>query len=122
MGYVRGPGDRIERDPDLRIREAIALVFTKFQQLHSVRQVLLWLRQEAIAMPAASYEPEGRRMTWKLPIYNTVLHVLSNPVYAGAYAFGRTETRVRIEGGRKRVVRGHRRARSDWQVLITDHH
>ena len=49
MGYVRGPGDRIEQDPDLRIREAIALVFRKFGELHSVRQVLLWLRQEAIS-------------------------------------------------------------------------
>jgi len=122
VGYLRGSGDRIERDPDRRIREAIALVFVKFQELHSVRQVLLWLRQESIVLPAASYGPEGRRVTWKLPIYNTVLHILSNPVYAGAYAFGRTETRVRIEDGRKRVVRGHRRARSDWQVLITEHH
>lgn len=122
VGYVRGPGDRIERDSDLRIREAIALVFAKFQELNSVRQVLLWLRQESITLPAVSYGPEGRRVTWKLPIYNTVLHVLSNPVYAGAYAFGRTESRVRIEDGRKRVVRGYRRARSDWQVLITEHH
>ena len=51
-----------------------------------------------------------------------MLHILTNPVYAGAYAFGRTETRVRIEAGRKRVVRGHRREREDWQVLIVEHH
>ncbi|MBW8832372.1 MAG: recombinase zinc beta ribbon domain-containing protein [Burkholderiales bacterium] len=46
----------------------------------------------------------------------------TNPVYAGAYAFGRTETQVRIEAGRKRVVRGHRRAQEHWQVLIQEHH
>jgi hypothetical protein len=51
-----------------------------------------------------------------------VLHILSNPVYAGAYAFGRTQTRVRIEAGRKCVVRGFRRERQDWQVLIVEHH
>jgi excisionase family DNA binding protein len=122
IGHVRGPGDRIEMDPDLRIREAIGLVFIKFAELRSVRQVLLWLRQEAILIPSAVYGPEGRNVLWKLPIYNTVLHILSNPVYAGAYVFGRTESRVRIEDGRKRIVRGHRRAREHWQVLITEHH
>jgi len=122
IGFVRSEGDRIEKDPDLRIREAVGTVFNKFSELGSMRQVLLWFRQEAISLPMAVYGPAGRSVKWKLPIYNTVLHVLTNPVYAGAYAFGRTETRVRIEDGRKRVVRGHRRERENWQVLITEHH
>jgi len=104
------------------IREAIALVFSKFAEFHSVRQVLLWLRQESIALPSTHYGAQGRSVVWKLPIYNTVLHILTNPVYAGAYVFGRTETRVRIEQGRKRVLRGFRRPREHWQVLITEHH
>jgi DNA invertase Pin-like site-specific DNA recombinase len=122
VGYVRGPGDRIEQDPDLRIREAIALVFQKFSDLHSVRQVLLWLRQESIPLPSAQYGAQGRGVIWKLPVYNSVLKILSNPIYAGAYAFGRTHTRVRIEDGRKHIVRGVRRERDQWQVLIVEHH
>lgn len=122
IGFVRSEDDRIELDPDLRIREAIASVFTRFTQVGSVRQVLLWFRQERIELPSAIYEGSRRSIVWKLPIYNTVLHILSNPVYAGAYAFGRTETRTRIEDGRKRVVRGNRREREDWQVLIVEHH
>ena len=43
-------------------------------------------------------------------------------MYAGAYVFGRTGSRVLIEDGRKKVVQGLRRDRSDWQVLIRDHH
>jgi DNA invertase Pin-like site-specific DNA recombinase len=58
IGYVRTPGDRLEKDPDLRVQEAIALVFTQFARLHSVRQVLLWLRQEGIELPAIRY-PES---------------------------------------------------------------
>ena len=110
IGYVRSEGDRIELDADLRIREAIAAVFTRFALAGSVRQVLLWFRQERIELPAAVYDEGRRSVLWRLPVYNTVLKILTNPVYAGAYAFGRTETRVRIEAGRKRVVRGHRRA------------
>jgi len=122
IGYLRNEGDRIERDADLRIREAIAAVFTRFTQAGSVRQVLLWFRQERIELPAAVYEDGRRSVVWRLPVYNTVLKILTNPVYAGAYAFGRTETRVRIEAGRKRVVRGHRRTQEHWQVLIEEHH
>lgn len=122
IGYVRGLGDRIEMDPDLRVREAIALVFRKFAELHSVRQVLLWLQQEALPLPSLQHGPEGRTVVWKLPVYASVRHILTNPVYAGAYAFGRRETRVCIEGGRKRVLRGQLRSPERWQVLITEHH
>lgn len=122
IGYVRSVDNRIELDADLRIREAIAAVFTRFAQAGSVRQTLLWFRQERIELPSAVYEDGRRSVVWRLPVYNTVLRILSNPVYAGAYAFGRTETRVRIEAGRKRVVPGHRRAQDQWQVLIREHH
>ncbi len=84
--------------------------------MQTVRQVHLWLRQERIALPAIGYGPEGRRVEWKLPVYNTIHHILTNPVYAGAYAFGRTGSRVTIEAGRKRIVRGFRRERSDWEL------
>lgn len=83
---------------------------------------MLWFRQESIALPAAEYGPFGRCVEWKVPIYNTVLKILTNPTYAGAYAFGRTGSKVRIEDGRKRVVRGHAKPRDTWQVLIKAHH
>jgi len=48
--------------------------------------------------------------------------MLTNPVYAGAYAFGRRGARVTIEGGRKRVIRSLRRNWREWEVLIKSHH
>ena len=102
IGYVRVGHDRIEQDPDRRVQEAIALAFAKFAEMQSVRQVHLWFRHETIRLPAVSYGSEGRRIEWKLPVYNTILHILTNPIYAGAYAFGRTGSRVSIEGGRKK--------------------
>ena len=64
----------------------------------------------------------GAHIVWKLPVYNTIHHILSNPIYAGAYAFGRTGSRVTIEAGRKRIVRGFKRERTEWEVLLTDRH
>jgi excisionase family DNA binding protein len=122
VGYVRTLDARLEKDPNRRIHQSISLVFQKFREFGSIRQVLLWLRQEHIELPAAVYGPEGRRVIWKLPVYNTVHKTLTNPVYAGAYAYGRTESRTRIEHGRKQITKGCRRMQQDWDVLLIDHH
>ena len=122
VGYLKTPDDRIEKDPDRRVQEAIALVFSKFDELQTVRQVHLWMRQKRLPLPAVAYGEGGRQITWKLPVYNTVHHMLTNPVYAGAYVFGRTGSRTTIESGRKRIVRGFRKERAAWEVLILDHH
>jgi excisionase family DNA binding protein len=47
---------------------------------------------------------------------------LTNPIYAGAYVFGRTGSQTRIEAGRKLITRNVRRTQKDWEVLIRDHH
>lgn len=122
VGYVKLAHDRIEKDPDRRIQEALALVFRKFAEMQTVRQVHLWFRQEHLALPAVSYAPDGRQVEWKLPVYNTIRHILTNPIYAGAYVFGRTGSRITIAGGRKRIVRGYRKDRGEWEALIFDHH
>ena len=122
VGYVKVRHDRIAKDPDRRVREALDLVFRKFSEFRSIRQVHLWLRQEEVPLPATRVVGDERRIVWKAPVYGTMHKLLTNPVYAGAYAFGRTESRVTVENGRKRVVRGFRRERGDWDVLIRDHH
>jgi len=123
IGYVKVGDNRIDKDPDQRVCTAVALVFAKFAELRSIRQVHLWFRQEHIALPAVRYTADdGRSIVWNLPVYNTIHHMLTNPIYAGAYAFGRTGSRVTIEAGRKRIVRGFKRERTEWEVLLTDHH
>ena len=114
--------DRIEKEPDRRVQQAIELVFKKFDELQSARQVHRWLRQENISLPTIAYGPEGRHVIWKLPTYTRIHSMLTNPIYAGAYSWGRSTHRVRIEEGRKRISRGHRRARAEWPVFIADHH
>jgi len=122
IGYTKTGDDRIEMDPDRRVREAIALVFRKFAELQTVRQVLVWIRQQQIVLPAIVQGSGVRPVEWKTPVYHTLHHLLTNPVYAGAYAFGRRGARTTIEGGRKRVVRGMRRDPAAWEILIKDHH
>jgi len=57
-GYVKIGRDRIEKNPDKRVRDALQLVFTKFAELQSARQVHIWLREEVIELPVKSRQGE----------------------------------------------------------------
>lgn len=123
IGYIKTRDGCIEKTPDQRVREAIVLVLKKFDEIGSVRQVLLWFRQEQISLPVLVQDAKlGDRVLWRLPIYNTILKFLQNPIYAGAYAFGRTMTRSQVTEGILRKTRGHKRAVDEWIVLLPDHH
>lgn len=123
VGYCKAAHeDRIEKDPDQRVQQAIELVFKKFAELQSIRQVHRWLRREGMTLPKVAYGPQGRHIVWELPFYTTVYGIITNPTYAGAYVYGRSTQCVRLEEGRKRVYRGQRKARDEWQVLRVDHH
>lgn len=120
IGFCWTSDGKIVKDPDQRVQQAVQLVFCKMTELGSMRQVMLWFRQEKISLPAF---PVGQStMVWKLPLYTNIRSMLANPVYAGAYAFGKTETRVKIVGGHARRSSGHRKPRQEWKVLIRDHH
>lgn len=123
VGYLRSTdGDHIEKEPDRRIREVIELIFRKFSELHSVRQVHLWFLQERIAFPWVLY-PEGQRVIqWQPPRYATVHKVLTNPIYAGAYVYGRRASTTRIEGGVKVVRRGFFKPLEKWDILLKGRH
>ena len=122
IGYVKGPDDRIEKDPDVRVRSTMDLIFRKFAELSSVRQVFFWLDQQYIQLPVAQGRGEVREIVWQPARCHAVLSALKNPLYAGAYAYGRSKTIVRLDAGQKRVRRQARCRRGDWAVLILDHH
>ena len=122
IGYVRTFDDRIEKDPDERVRAAIDLVFRKFAEFGSARRLYFWLGEQGIEMPAAASAGSTEHVVWKTPRYLNVLSLLQNPIYACAYAYCRNKTSMRIEDGRKRAVRTFHRKPEDWSVLILDHH
>jgi hypothetical protein len=104
------------------VQQAIHSVFNKMTELGSMRQVLIWFREHNVCLPVCSSDGGERGIIWKLPLYQSVQAILSNPVYAGAYAFGKTETRTRVVDGRPVKRSGYRRPRSQWLVLIPNHH
>ena len=122
IGYVKGADDRIEKDPDTRVRSTIDLIFRKFAEMGSVRQVYFWLDRQQIPLPIVRGPDDACEIVWQPARYHAVHSVLKNPIYAGAYTYGRSKTAVQLDAGQKRVLRQLRRRREEWTVLILDHH
>jgi hypothetical protein len=122
VGYLWTTEGNLDMDPDQRVRQALGMVFSKMTELGSVRQVLLWFRRERIELPMRIFDQPSGRTVWSLPIYTTVLKILTNPIYAGAYAFGKTHARTSVVDGRARKTAGHKKPRGEWTVLLREHH
>jgi DNA invertase Pin-like site-specific DNA recombinase len=121
-GFCWSEAGRIEIDPDEHVADTIRLVFTKFRELGSARQVFLWLRAADVKMPVVLRNVDVYKLVWKAPAYHTVMQILHSPLYAGAYAFGRRAQRTRIVDGRARKTNGIRKPREEWNVLLRDNH
>ena len=109
-------------DPDLRVREAVRLIFARFRELGSARQVLLSMTADRVHFPRPS---DGKRLTtfdWRPIRYRNVIAVLKNPFYAGAYVYGKSEKRTAIVDGRARKSYGHGKPPERWEVLLKGHH
>src|SRR5271169_5809314 len=86
-GYCWNEIGQIEMDPDQRIADTIRLVFEKFREVGSARQVMLWLHDAALKLPVMRRNTTVCRIEWRTVAYHTVLQILRHPVYAGAYVF-----------------------------------
>jgi DNA invertase Pin-like site-specific DNA recombinase len=121
-GYCWDEDGQIVFDPDQQVVETIRFVFRKFRELGSTRQVFLWAQQSQVKLPVVQRNLAVCRIEWQPAAYHTVLQILRNPIYAGAYVFGRTSNRTSVVDGRARKTSGHRRPISAWSVLLRDHH
>jgi DNA invertase Pin-like site-specific DNA recombinase/predicted DNA-binding transcriptional regulator AlpA len=121
VGFVWGEEDgEVCFDPNEAVVSAIRTVFTKFTELGSARKVWLWFRSENLSFPLRAHMKSEIR--WVAPTYTALHHVLTNPVYAGAYAYGKCRhERYVDEQGRLRKRTRHL-PQAEWAVLLPDHH
>jgi DNA invertase Pin-like site-specific DNA recombinase len=118
-GYEYDETGRVRVTPDEAVADAIATVFSYFDQLASARQVMLRLLEEDRKLPRRA--TSDHQVRWAKPTYKAIHEILTNPCYAGAYAYGRKRTERRVEDG---VVRERQRRapREEWHVCIPEHH
>ena len=118
-GYVVD-GKALRKDPDEHVREAIGLVFTRFQELGTARRVAGELRAGGVRLPTRHWD--GRVLQWRKATYSRVWNILRHPAMGGAYAWGRTRTSVHLDE-RNRMRKSRRKvALENWKVLLPKHH
>jgi DNA invertase Pin-like site-specific DNA recombinase len=121
VGFVWGDEDgEVLFHPDAAVVAAIRSVFERFAELGSARRVWLWFHTEGLNFPLRLHQAQEIR--WTPPTYTAIHQVLTNPVYAGAYCYGKTrrERYVNEQGQIKQRIR--LLPQSEWAVLILDHH
>lgn len=122
VGYLRTEDNGCEMTPDAQVQAAVRGVFAKFSELGSARQVLLWYRDENLPLPCAKPATGGREVVWRRPTYHRILATLRNPTYAGAFAHGRHQAKVKVVEGRARRGEVTEVPLKNWHVLLRDHH
>ena len=121
IGLVFGETDgEILLDPDEAVRGAIRTIFDRFAEMGSARRVWLHFRSEGLLFPSRQHQQADIR--WVVPTYTKVHEVLTNPVYAGAYIYGKTKFERFVDGNGNVRKRIRKRPQSEWPVFIRDHH
>ena len=121
VGFIWGDQDgEILMHPDQAVTGAIQTVFDKFAHMGSVRQVWLWFRSKKLRFPLQTNLL--LEIKWVTASYHAVHSVLTNPVYAGAYVYGKTRQESFVDENGQVKKRVKRLPQSQWEVFIHDHH
>lgn len=115
-------GKGVVKDPNTRVQEAIALVFAKFRETWSIRQTFKWFADNDVELPVNKFNNGKKRMSFQVPRHTFVQYVLKNPIYAGAYVYGRRPSEAVFAGGVLRRRQAKPLPAKEAKVFIADHH
>jgi DNA invertase Pin-like site-specific DNA recombinase/uncharacterized protein YndB with AHSA1/START domain len=121
VGFVWGEGDgEVLFHPDEAVTSAIRTAFECFAEFGSARRVWLWFRSERLPFPLQ--DGPGGQVRWVTPTYTAIHHILTNPVYSGAYAYGKTRCERYVDEHGAVKERMRHLPLEQWAVLIPEHH
>jgi DNA invertase Pin-like site-specific DNA recombinase len=120
VGLDRDEDDRIVLCPDEEVRHAIERVFCLWRQLGSARQVVMELIAEGQKLPRRTVGQ--RRIRWARASYGAVHDFLTNPAYAGTFAFGKKRQEKRLGPDGRILVKTIELPVEEWSVCLPDHH
>jgi DNA invertase Pin-like site-specific DNA recombinase len=121
-GYVLDAMGKPVKDPDLRVQEALGLVFAKFREISSIRQTFKWFRDNNVELPVNKSRGGKLQVVFQLPALSLVSDILHNPFFAGAYVYGRRPIKTVWEGGAVKKRQGGVVPLSEVKVFLRDHH
>ncbi len=121
-GYVWNSSDKLVKDPDKRVQQAIKLIFKQYREIQSVRQTFLWFHNNNVELPVNDFKNGICAIKWKLPTKSFISDVLRNVVYAGVYMWGRRVTEKKLIDGRVVKRMSKLLKPEEARVFIKNHH
>jgi excisionase family DNA binding protein len=121
-GYDIDDLDKIVMTADAQVTHAIRMVFAKFDELGSARQVFVWWQGEKLKFPVRRLELRYHPIVWVESRYRMIYNTLRNPIYAGAYVYGKNQRVRQADPNNPGKVLVRTIRRTEWSVLIKDHH
>jgi DNA invertase Pin-like site-specific DNA recombinase len=115
-GYCYDLAKKIVFDPNERVQQAIRLMFSKFEQIGSIRQLIKWYRDEKRQFPIREFKNGAWTQVWKIPKYTTLRNLLKHACYTGAYVWGKTETEIEYQDGQL-VKKVKCLKKSNWKAI-----
>jgi DNA invertase Pin-like site-specific DNA recombinase len=122
-GYLRRPSGDIVLDPDEQVQTVVRLVFDQFDRLGSTYAVINELARRNVQIGVRLRTgPDIGTLVWRRPHRGMISNILRNPIYAGAYVYGRRRTDPRRQrpghpaSGRTPLLES-----KDWHVCLRDH-
>jgi DNA invertase Pin-like site-specific DNA recombinase len=120
-GYVKLPSGEVDFDPDEQARSVVKLVFDKFDELGSIYGVFHYLIRNGIRLGMRLQNgPRRGQLDWRRPVLPTLNQMLHNPIYAGAYAYGRRPEGSKVKTAGRPGVGQRWAPMSEWKVLMKD--
>lgn len=123
VGYVLDERGLPRLDPDESARHVMTMFFEWFETLGSSHALFHHLVQHNIRLPfRANRRDAGGNIDWRLPGKTTVYGLLKNPLYAGAYGYGRHKHYAAKNGKTCKKPKKKYLPPHEWKVLIKDVH
>ena len=121
IGYLYDEEGNLIIDPDEEVQAAVSDLFRAFAQTGSAYGVVGAFKDRRFPKRAHGGAWTGE-LRWERLRYSRVRQALTNPCYAGAYAFGRHRSRRAVTPDGTIVTKKAELPRAEWAVLIQDHH
>jgi DNA invertase Pin-like site-specific DNA recombinase len=117
VGYRRQHDGTVILDPDEQVRQTLQIIFEQFGHLRNARAVQRYFYEHEILMPRLIQQGlDYGKLMWVKPTYQMIQQVLTSPVYAGVFVYGREKTVV--APGDPPVVKVHRLLMEEWSIAI----
>jgi DNA invertase Pin-like site-specific DNA recombinase len=116
-GLLRREDGVVTKDPDVQVQQSIELVFKAFLEVKAASKVVRYFNDHDLRLPRRHRNEET---IWRAPTLASVVGILRNPAYAGAFVYGKTRMVRDLDGHQSPRPRQKPREMNEWSVIVKD--